>query len=245
MKQKATLLLFLLATLTIFAQAPEKMSYQAIIRASDNSLVVSSTVSLYIIIHQETETGTSVYEETHTATTNKNGLVTLEIGNGTSVSGTFSEIAWEDGPYFVEIQVDVDGGSNYDIIGLSQLLSVPYALHAKTAERLVGTTSTGYYRATIVSFASSRAIAATDINNTIECTTSATVTLTSDFDDMVIGDTINLEAHNGAVLTIQASSGVTINYKSAGTATFTSESGNVSFGLLRKSSENGYIISGQ
>jgi hypothetical protein len=242
MKHILTLVLFVFVTLTTFAQTPEKMSYQAIIRATDNSLVVNSTISVKIIVHQGAVNGTNVYEETHTATTNNNGLVSLEIGTGRVTNGSFSAIAWEQGPYFIETQVDVAGGSNYNIIGISQLLSVPYALHAKTADKIVGANP---YKALIVPFTSSRAVAASDVSNTIECTASSTLTLTSGFGSMLVGDIINLEAHNGAVLTIQAPAGVTINYTSGGSAQFSSATGNVRFGLLRKSGTNAYIISGQ
>ncbi|MDQ1166751.1 hypothetical protein [Flavobacterium sp. SORGH_AS_0622] len=81
------LLLFVTVTLKVFAQSPEKMSYQAIVRAQDNSLVVNSRVSLRIIVHQGTATGTNVYLETHSVTTNANGLVSLEIGTGTIGTG--------------------------------------------------------------------------------------------------------------------------------------------------------------
>lgn len=239
------LLLFLILTLRVFAQSPEKMSYQAIIRAQDNSLVVNSKITLKVVVHQGAANGTSVYQETHSVNTNNNGLISLEIGTGTVGMGSFSAIAWDKGPYFIETQVDVKGGTNYNIVGVTQLLSVPYALHAKTADRIVGGNISVPTRSLIVSFVSSRNIAAGDINNTLECTASATLTLTSDFGSMAVGDTINLEAHNGAVLTLQAVSGVTINYISAGNAKFTSTAGNVRFGFLRKISGNSYIISGQ
>lgn len=245
MKLALTLLLFVTVSLKVFSQSPEKMSYQAIIRAQDNSLVTNSNISLKIIVHQGSANGTKIYQETHSVVTNNNGLVSLEIGTGTNVTGNFSTITWEKGPFFIETQVDVNGGINYNIIGITQLLSVPYALHAKTAERIVGTSSTAAPRAAIISFTAARNIANTDINNTIECTASATLTLTSGFDSMAVGDTVNLEAHNGAVLTIQASSGVTINYTASGTAKFTSAAGNVRFGMLRKTGLNSYIISGQ
>jgi hypothetical protein len=241
-----TLLLFVTVTLKVFAQSPEKMSYQAIIRAQDNSLVTNSKISLKVIVHQGAANGTNVYQETHSVNTNNNGLVSLEIGTGAVSTGTFSQIAWEKGPYFIETQVDVAGGANYNIIGVTQLLSVPYALHAKTADRVVGgTVTTPPTKALIVSFAATRNVAAGDINNTIECTTSATLTLTPDFGTMLVGETINLEAHNGAILTVQAASGVTLNYTAAGSAKFTSAAGNVRFGLLRKTGLNSYIISGQ
>lgn len=238
------LLLFVTVTLKLYAQSPEKMSYQAIIRSQNNDLVANTRISLRVIVHQGSAAGTTVYQETHSATTNNNGLVSLEIGTGNITTGTFSAIAWEKGPYFIETQVDVTGGANYNIMGTTQLLSVPYALHAKTAERIVGTTTTTP-RAAVIPFTSSRSISTTDVNNTIECTATSTLTLTSNFSSMLTGDTINLEAHNGAVLTIQASSGVTINYTANGSAKFTSASGNVRFGFLRKTGTNSYIISGQ
>lgn len=245
MKLTLSILLFVTVTLNVFAQAPEKMSYQAIIRSQTNSLVKNSDISLKIIVHQGTTTGTKVYEETHFVKTNNNGLVSLEIGTGNIFTGNFSTIIWEKGPYFIETQVDATGGSNYNIVGITQLLSVPYALHAKTAERLVGTNSSSPNKAVVVPFTTSRSITSSDVNNIIECTTTAILTLTSGFGAMAVGDTVNLEAHNGAVLTIQAASGVTINYTSSGIANFTSTTGNVKFGLLRKSGLNAYIISGQ
>ena len=130
MKLTFTILLFVTVTLNVFAQSPEKMTYQAIMRAQDNSLVINSDVSLKIIIHQGTAAGATVYQETHAVKTNSNGLVSLEIGTGSIVSGNFSSIAWDKGPYFIETQVDISGGSNYNIIGIIELLSVPYALYA-------------------------------------------------------------------------------------------------------------------
>ncbi|MUH35607.1 hypothetical protein D9O36_07130 [Zobellia amurskyensis] len=246
MKLKVLCAFMLLAIIEMSAQAPEKMSYQAIIRSSDNSLVLDAPVNLKIIVRQGSVNGTSAYEETHAATTNANGLVSLEIGSGNRVSGNFSEIPWANGPFFIETQVDPNGGSNYSIIGVSQLLSVPYALYAKYAENVTGgSTSTPVKSAAIVSLQSSRNIASGDVNNTLECTKTATFTITSSFSSMKIGETINLEAHNGALLTVKAASGVSLNYNDGGTAIFESASGNVRFGLLRKSGDNAYIISGQ
>ena len=245
MKYIATLLLISAATLNSMAQTPEKISYQAIIRATNNSLVINSSVSVRLLIHQNTATGSVVYQERHSKTANVNGLVSLQLGTGTNATGNFSAIDWSKGPYFIETQVDVSGGSNYNIIGVSQLLSVPYALHAKTAERVIGAGGASPYKAAIISLTTSRNIQAGDIHNTIACTTSATLNLPSGFSAMQIGDTVNLEAHNGAELTIAAATGVTINYTAAGSAQFKSDIGNVRFGLLRKSGANAYIISGQ
>lgn len=134
MKKIITICAAILMTATVFAQSPNKMSYQAIIRNSSNALVTSSTVGMRISILQTTPSGTAVYVETQTPTTNANGLVSIEIGGGTVVSGNFANINWANGPYFVKTETDPLGGSAYSITGSSQLLSVPYALHAKTVE---------------------------------------------------------------------------------------------------------------
>mgnify|MGYP006074371111 CR=1 FL=1 len=132
MKRNNTLLFFLLATVSILAQTPERMSYQAVLRDASNILLTNQQVGIQISILQTTITGSAVYTETQTATTNINGLVSLEIGSGTS-SDDFSAIDWSAGPYFIKTATDASGGSNYSIIVTSQLLSVPFALYAKTA----------------------------------------------------------------------------------------------------------------
>jgi len=119
------------------AQSPEKMSYQAVIRNSSDELVTNQTIGMQISILQGSASGTIVYSETQTPTTNINGLVSLEIGTGTT-SDDFSSIDWTNGPYFIKTETDLNGGTNYTITGTSQLLSVPYAMHAKTAETVTG-----------------------------------------------------------------------------------------------------------
>ncbi|MFN6039781.1 MAG: DUF1566 domain-containing protein, partial [Bacteroidota bacterium] len=111
-------------------QAPNKMSYQAVIRNSSNALVTNSAIGMRISILQTSPNGMTVYVETQTPTTNTNGLASIEIGGGAVVSGSFSNINWSNGPYFVETETDPAGGTNYSITGTSQLLSVPYALYA-------------------------------------------------------------------------------------------------------------------
>jgi hypothetical protein len=135
------LLLFLLATVSILAQTPEKMSYQVVLRDASNTLLTNQQVGIQISILQTTITGSAVYTEIQTATTNINGLVSLEIGTGTS-SNNFSAIDWSTGPFFIKTATDPSGGSNYSIIGTSQLMSVPFALYAKTAESVLNSTWT-------------------------------------------------------------------------------------------------------
>jgi hypothetical protein len=114
----------------VSAQAPQKMSYQAVTRNSTNQLVVSTNVGMQISILQGSPTGTPVYVETQNATTNMNGLVSVEVGAGTVVSGTFSAIDWSTGIYYIKTETDPTGGTTYTITGASQLLSVPYALYS-------------------------------------------------------------------------------------------------------------------
>jgi hypothetical protein len=92
--------------------------------------VQSQSVGMQISILQGSITGTAVYVETHSAATNSNGLVSIEIGGGAVTSGSFATIDWANGPFFVKTETDLAGGTNYTITGTSQLLSVPYAMYA-------------------------------------------------------------------------------------------------------------------
>jgi len=116
-----------------YAQAPEKMSYQAVIRDVNQNLLTNQPVGMQITILEGSPSGTVVYQEEQTASTNANGLTSLEIGLGTVISGDFSSIDWSIGTYFIKTETDPTGGSNYTITGTSQMLSVPYALYAKTS----------------------------------------------------------------------------------------------------------------
>lgn len=138
MKKIITICAAIIMTASLWAQSPEKMSYQAVVRDGSNNLVTSSAVGMQISILQGSPSGTAMYVETQTPTTNANGLVSIEIGAGTVVSGDFTTINWANGPYFIKTETDPAGGISYTITGISQLLSVPYALHAKTAETVTG-----------------------------------------------------------------------------------------------------------
>lgn len=132
--KKLLSLIILLSFCSVLAQAPQKMSYQAIIRNSADGLVVSSNVSMKVSILKGSISGTPVYVETHTGNTNVNGLLSIEIGTGNVSSGNFSSINWGNDSYFIKTETDPDGGSNYTITGASQLLSVPYALYAENTK---------------------------------------------------------------------------------------------------------------
>ena len=125
------------------AQSPEKMNYQAVMRHSNQSLATNAIIGMKISILKGSANGTAVYVETQTPLSNANGLVTIEIGSG-STTGNFSDINWANGPFFIKTEADLNGGSNYTIISTSELLSVPFALHSKAAENVaVSVSATG------------------------------------------------------------------------------------------------------
>ena len=136
MKKILILSVVTLITCCVFAQSPQKMSYQGVVRNSSNELVSDQAVGVKISILQGSASGIVVFAETYIPNpqTNINGLLSIEIGGGSVLTGTFSAIDWASGPYFLKTETDPTGGTNYTISGTSQLLSVPYAMHAKTAE---------------------------------------------------------------------------------------------------------------
>ena len=116
------------------ASPPEKISYQAVVRNSTNALVTNQPVGVKITILQGSATGTPVFAETHTPTTNANGLINIVIGTGSPAINGLLDVVWSTGPYFIKTEIDPAGGTAYSITSTSELLSVPYALYAKKAE---------------------------------------------------------------------------------------------------------------
>ncbi len=121
---------FYLIFFTIYssAQVPQRMSYQAVLRNTSNTLLSQQDIGVRISILQADTAGQAVYIETHYTKTNINGLMTLQIGGGLKFFGDFNSIDWSTGHYFVKTETDPDGGFDYRITGYSELLSVPYAL---------------------------------------------------------------------------------------------------------------------
>ncbi len=128
MKKIIYLFTLLILSASLFAQAPQQISYQAVVRNSGNALVTNIQVGVLISI---TNASDSVFfSETQSPTTNSNGLLSIAIGTGTAKVGRLANIDWSRGGYFIKTQIDPVGGTNYTIVGSSQLLSVPYALYA-------------------------------------------------------------------------------------------------------------------
>ena len=145
MKKIFTLFIFSFIALFLFAQAPQGVSYQAIAFDASGSAVASSSVGVRISVLEGSATGTAVYIETHSKTTNAQGLFNLSIGQGTPTTGTFAGINWATGNKFLKVEVDPAGGTSYTSVGTNELMSVPYALFAEST-----TSSPGNIAAAII-----------------------------------------------------------------------------------------------
>ncbi|MBN1186536.1 MAG: DUF1566 domain-containing protein [Bacteroidales bacterium] len=129
----ATCVLMLFLSITAHAQAPEGFNYSAIVRDNIGNPLFNQAVSFRFSIVRGNVTGTVVYSETHNTMTDALGQVSLIIGNGAIISGVFANIDWGGDAYFLKVELDKTGGNSYVEMGISQFLSVPYALYAKKA----------------------------------------------------------------------------------------------------------------
>ena len=128
------LLFVLLLSSTLMAQTPSAFKYQAVARDASGNPIVNQNIGFKIGILEGSSSGILAYEEMHIVSSNDKGLVNLEIGNGAILSGDFGLIEWTQNEFFLEISMDETGGTNYQLMGTSQLLSVPYALAAYETE---------------------------------------------------------------------------------------------------------------
>lgn len=133
MKRFFTTFCAVLCVAMLWAQSPQAFKYQAVIRNNQGKVLVNQLVSLQISILQDNPMGDVVYMETHQVATNDYGIANITIGNGEVVTGVFADIPWGTNTHFVKTELDITGNRNYEFIGTSQLLSVPYALYAEKA----------------------------------------------------------------------------------------------------------------
>lgn len=142
MKKLYTLVILVITlSFSVIGQAPQSFKYQAVVRDLSGNVISNQLVALRISLLLGSDTGQVVYSEIHSGTTNQFGLITLDIGNGTVETGIFSAIDWRLDNYFLKLEIDATGGSDFQHIGTSQLLSVPYALHTQTSEKFPTITS--------------------------------------------------------------------------------------------------------
>ncbi len=128
------LLATLLLPFLLLAQAPQAFDFQGVARDASGNVMSSQAISLRISILAGSPGGDVAYQETHSVTTSPFGLFTIQVGNGTPTQSTFPSIGWGASSHFIQVELDASGGSNFQDMGTTQLLSVPYALHARATD---------------------------------------------------------------------------------------------------------------
>ncbi len=141
--RKILTLFIMILTMSVFAQTPQRINYQAVARDASGN-IVTGAVGIKFQILQGSASGTVIYEETHTASPSSAGIFDVQIGGGTVVLGNFATIPWGTNSYFLRVNIDPAGGTSYSAVGTSQFISVPYALFAeKTNPPVLSVTPSG------------------------------------------------------------------------------------------------------
>jgi len=123
---------------TTIAQVPQGIPYQSVARSSSGVIIASHPIGLRFTIHDSLATGTIIYQETFTPTTNILGLFSVNVGTGTVVTGTFNSVSWGHNAKFMQVEMDATGGTSYINMGTQQMMSVPYALYAGSSGDTIG-----------------------------------------------------------------------------------------------------------
>jgi hypothetical protein len=189
---KKVLLLILCSFLIssgILAQLPQKFNYQAIARDASGNLIANQSVAFRISILQGTAGGSVVYQETHLTTTNSYGQATLIIGAGSVVSGIFSTIGWGSNQYYIKTEMDPAGGNAFIPMGITQLLSVPYALYS-------GSTGGGYTAGTGIGIAGTT-ITNTSPDQTVSLNSGTGIATSGTYPNFNIANTLPNATHTG------------------------------------------------
>lgn len=124
------LFIFSACAAAVCAQAPQAFDFQGIARSTAGEVLATQAIALRLSIVSNGVNGPVAYQETHAVNTNAFGLFIVEVGNGAPVQGAFAGIPWGEAIHFLRVELDADGGADYQDIGTQQLLSVPYALNA-------------------------------------------------------------------------------------------------------------------
>ncbi|RLD46139.1 MAG: hypothetical protein DRI86_03990 [Bacteroidetes bacterium] len=130
--------LFLFSGSIVLAQSPNEFSYQAVVRGANNQILTNQNVGVLLSILETSASGSIVYSESHTISTNQYGMINISVGSGSVISGVFSNISWGNNIHFLKTDIDITGGSSYQFMGTTQLKSVPYALYANIADSIKG-----------------------------------------------------------------------------------------------------------
>lgn len=143
MQKFFTLIFLFLISVSAIGQAPQKFNYQAIARSASGNPLANQNINVRFSIRDISTIGPIIYQETHALTTNEFGLMNALVGGGTVTSGTFSAINWGSGAKFLQLEYDPQGGTNFLVVGTTQMVSVPYALYAEKAGNAAGGGATG------------------------------------------------------------------------------------------------------
>jgi hypothetical protein len=128
---------------------PLMFNYQSVIRDTDGNPIKNDDVDLRIAVREDGVSGTVVYNEQHGLTSSEYGVLSLQAGGGTLIAGDMATINWGEHEYYLEVSIDRAQTGTYTILSTTQLLSVPYALHARTADFITGTSGTSGARSTV------------------------------------------------------------------------------------------------
>ena len=131
-------ILLLFSSNIVLAQSPNEFSYQAVVRGANNQILTNQNVGIQISILETSTSGSIVYSESHSVSTNQYGMISISVGSGNVISGVFSNINWGSNIHFLKTAIDIAGGTNYQFMGTTQLKSVPYALYANIADSIKG-----------------------------------------------------------------------------------------------------------
>jgi hypothetical protein len=225
-----TILAIAIAAFT-FAQTPQAFKYQAVARNIGGEAIQDQNVRLRISIQQGASYANQ-YVETQLATTNSFGLFTIEIGNGTIMSGNFSAIDWSLGEYYIKIEMDETGGTNYELMGTTPLLSVPFAMHAKTAESISGILPE---TDPVFSMSDAKTITSADINDwNNKLTTEVDGSTTNEIQDISLSGT-NLTISSGSTIDLSSIAGTDTDDQTlslSGTVLTITDGNSVNLGLI-------------
>jgi hypothetical protein len=134
--------LFLTISITAHAQVPEGINYQSVARDATGQILSNHTVSIEFAIHDSVPAGPVIYSETQNMNTNLNGIFSTVIGTGNIIIGNFGGINWGKNGKYLQVLMDFSGGSNYQDMGTSEFMSVPYSLFSQGSAN--GITSAKY-----------------------------------------------------------------------------------------------------
>ncbi len=233
MRKSALLIYFicLTACFTLFATVPQAFKYQAVVRDNAGNVLPNRNVTIRLSILKSSASGIAVYAETHSVTTSSLGLINIEIGTGTPVSGSMQNIDWGSDQYFIKIEMDQAGGSNYTLIGTSQLVSVPYALYANKAAngtQWKDTSNNIYFNTGKVAIGTNAPVSTFEVRD--NANRGGRMTITGNLPSIRLTDTAY--SGNGVIVGVAADSNDLLNRSGKGDLVFSNEAYGTGGGYL-------------